>query len=81
MESRKLEIIKQLMEELQDEMQYGEEDLSSRLGRAPKVEVLKMEAEPMEEEGEISMEMGLGEELEDESPEEQLKRRLMKIRG
>ncbi len=81
MENRKLEIIQQLMEELQEEMQYGEDDLSSRLGRAPKVEVLKMEAEePLEEEGELSMELELDEEMEEESPEEKLKRRLMKIR-
>ena len=80
MESRKMEIIQQLMEELQEEMQLGEDDLSSRLGRAPKVEVVKMEAEPLEGEDEMIDDMGEME-MEEESPEEKLKQRLLKMRG
>ena len=68
------------MEELQEEMQLGEDDLSSRLGRAPKVEVVKMEAEPLEGEDEMIDDMGEME-MEEESPEEKLKQRLLKMRG
>lgn len=76
MESRKFEIIKQLMEELQEEMQYSEDDLGSRLGRA-KPEALSVEIEteePMDGD-DLAME---GEELD---PEQKLKERLLKLRG
>lgn len=91
MESRKFEIIQQLMEELQEEMQPGEEDFSSRLGRKkPGMEILKVEGEMSpKSEGEIDMDMEGreefcepmdGEEME-ESPDERFKNRLMKLRG
>lgn len=70
------EVIMGLMEDLQDKMQYGEEDFSERLGRKkPDLEMMKVEVEPMEdmeEEGYEEEEMG---------PEESLKSRLMKLRG
>ena len=85
MEGRKFEIIKQLMEELQEEMQYGEDDLSERLGRKkPGIEVMKIEGEVGD--GEMPEELGLEsgdgeEEVFEEGPEERLKSRLMKLRG
>lgn len=104
MEDRKLQIIKELMEQLQDEMSYGKEDFEERLGRKkPEVEIVKMKSESpgMEkleevvgedldgdhEEGE-SMEhkrmvLGGGDEMEMEAegPEDDLKKRLMKLRA
>jgi hypothetical protein len=82
MESKKLEMIMKLMEELQDEMQYGEEDFSSRLGRKkPEIEVVRLEGEmPLEESDEMGMADDMGEEM-DESPEMKLKSRLKKLRG
>lgn len=78
MESRKFEIIQELMDQLQEEMGHSEEELGLRLGREkPKVEVLSLEAgedlpiEGMDPEMD-EMEMG---------PEEKLKERLMKLRG
>jgi hypothetical protein len=82
MESKKLNIIMDLMQELQNEMEYGKEDFEERLGRPkPQVEVMKMEGElPMGEEMEGDMpedEMM----MEEESPDEKLKNRIMKLRG
>lgn len=98
----KLKVIQELMQELQDEMQYGKDDFESRLGREkkPEVEVLKVEGsmgeDPMLEKKEEKLGMDLdgdsemGEDPEhaemvmgedEESPEEKLKNRLMKIRG
>lgn len=60
MKGKELEIIQKLMEELQDEMQYGDEDLSERLGKGkPQVKMLEVEGElPLEGE-ESEMEGGL----------------------
>lgn len=70
------EIIMGLMEDLQDKMQYGEDDFSERLGRKkPDLEMMKVEVEPVEE-----MEEGYEDE-EEMGPEESLKSRLMKLRG
>jgi hypothetical protein len=82
MESKKLEMIMKLMEELQEEMQYGEEDFSSRLGRKkPEIEVVSLEGEmPLEESDEMDMADDMGEGM-DESPEMKLKSRLKKLRG
>lgn len=74
-----LKIIMDLMEQLQDEMKYSEDDLGERLGREkPKreVDVLKVEGEIPEEMDEMSMD-----EEEPSSPEDDLKRRLLKLRG
>lgn len=88
MDKKELQLIQQLMDKLSEEMEYGEEDLSERLGRKkPEIEVVKIEGElPLDEESEEemfdpSMEDEL--ELEDEelSPEDELKSRLMRLRG
>lgn len=74
MEERKLEIIKQLMDELQGLMEPGAEDLGERLGR-PKVKVAVESVEPevgMEDDLEGDLEMG---------PEDKLKERILKMRG
>ncbi len=81
MDKQELQIIQELMEVLQDKMQYGEDDLSERLGRKkPDVEVVKVESElPLEgatEESGLPMGDGM-----DEDPDESLKRRLMSMRG
>ena len=55
-------------------MQHSPEDLGGRLGREPAMEVEIESDEPMEGE-EFAMEGDM------EGPEEQLKQRLMKIRG
>jgi hypothetical protein len=97
--NKELDVIMELMEDLQEKMQYGEGDFEERLGRKkPGIEVMKIEgklpmgedeAEGMESEmgeDELAMEsdpmMGaeLDEELE-ESPEEKLKKRIMKMRA
>ena len=68
MENRKMEIIGQLMEELQEMMGPSSDDLGSRLGRvSPPPEV------SMESEEEMPEEFG--------SPDEKLKSRIMKMRG
>lgn len=76
MEENKFEIIKKLMEELQEEMKYGPEELGDRLGRPkPDVAVMKVETDvdPMMDESE--------DEMMEESPEDKFKKRLMKLRG
>ena len=76
MNSRKLEIIKQLMDELQEEMQYSEEDFGSRLGREkPTVEMMSLESEEPMDGDELAMEGEVS------SPDDELKDRLMKLRG
>lgn len=91
----KMSIIKELMDQLIDDMEMKPEDFDERLGRKkPDVEVLKIEGKmdpskmvegeseedlddaEMHEDLDQDMEM-----LEDESPENELKRRLMKLRG
>jgi len=90
MDKSELGIIQELMELLQDKMQYGEDDFNSRLGRKkPEVEVVKMEGDIPG--GEMGMDdssgMDMGDDSDssmmemDESPEDKLKRRLMKMRA
>lgn len=103
-----LKLISQLMDQLQGEMEYDEDDLASRLGRKkPGIEMVKIEGkmpmhgmdDPMEKMEEMTgrdldndMEMGEdpehaamvmdeGEDDEDMSPEDMLKKRLMKLRA
>ena len=76
MDDRKMEIIKELMGELESMMQPSGDEMGERLGRPkPSLEVVSMEAEgddmPMDED--MDMEM--------EEPGDDLKRRLMKLRG
>ena len=98
----KMSIIKELMDQLIDDMEMKPEDFDERLGRKkPEVEVLKiegkldpskmkgedlseeeledMEDEEMHEDADQDMEML--EQSAEESPEDELKRRLMKLRG
>jgi hypothetical protein len=73
MDDRKMQIIKQLMEELEAEMDMGADDFSSRLGK---------EMPPKEVEVSIESEMPMeDEEMLEEGPEEKLKSRLLKMRG
>lgn len=84
MDKRDLALIQELMEKLQDEMEYGEDDFAERLGRKkPEVEVLKVESELPDEEDEAmeEEEPSLPMDDEDESPEEKLKKRLLKLRS
>lgn len=96
MDDKKMEIIQQLMEELQDQMQYGEDDLGDRLGRKkPDVEIMKMgidgKDDPMmdDHDGDEDMPGGMGHGMDrgmmmdamNDDPEENLKNRLMKLRG
>jgi hypothetical protein len=75
-----LKVIQDLMADLMEKMEYGEDDFSERLGREkPKVEVMKMEmGEPEEMESEEDCMPEMEEEL---GPEEKLKQRLMKLRA
>lgn len=75
MDEHKFEIIKALMEQLEGEMKPGADEFSERLGRPkPEVSVMSLEAEGGMEgespEGEMSM-----------GPEDELKERLLKLRG
>lgn len=98
MDRRELDIIKELMGKLEDEMQYGEEDFSERLGRPKasiKIEIGKKSlGDDMDEsmDSEEGMSHGMDHEMspldEEEdylsaskSPEESLKKRLLKLRG
>jgi hypothetical protein len=92
-----LSVIKDLMEQLISEMKPGAEDFEERLGRKkPALEMVKVEAkgspmEAMEEMAgkDLEGDMEMGEDPEhaamvmDEgmSPEEKLKKRLMKLRA
>lgn len=84
------------MEELKDQMEYGEDDFAERLGRKkPGIEVVKIEGKmPMDEDMEDAEEM-MGEDLDEDmemgepeehkdaiigSPEDVLKERLMRLR-
>lgn len=85
MEKQKLEMIQKLMEDLINDMEYGESDFKERLGREePEIEaVVKMESEIPSEEISEDIEPSIEDEMamsEEESPEESLKRRLMKLR-
>lgn len=92
MDRKELEIIQELMDVLQDKMQYGEDDLSDRLGRKkPGLEVVKVEGsmpmtgkDPLEHaEGMAGADMGEDQDSMgmDEDPDDKLKRRLMSMRG
>lgn len=75
MEERKFEIIQQLMDELQEYMQPSGDELGERLGRPkPDMEISKVEVEGDPLEGDMEMAF-------EESPEDKLKERLMKMRG
>lgn len=89
-----LEIIKDLMDQLREEMKYGKDDLAHRLGRhdeiEPEVKMIKIEGdmpdevEGMDEEGDDMMgrmPFAGRETPEEEDEEDSLKRRLMKLRG
>lgn len=71
----KLKVIQQLMQELQDEMQYGEDDFAERLGKKkPDIEVVKVEGsmdqDPMLEKKEEKLGMDLDGDMEmGEDPE------------
>lgn len=75
MDRSEFEIIKELMQELEDKMQYGEDDLAERLGRKkPGVEVVKIEGkmpeDPMMEKKEEELGMDLDQDQEmGEDPE------------
>ena len=87
---KELEIIRQLMEKLEQEMSHDVDDFDSRLGRKkPDVEIMKVSRDlPLEKEEEYGEDLG-EEDLEME-PEEQgmlggeeddLMRRISKLRG
>ncbi len=89
-----LKVIMDLMQDLQNKMEYGEDDLSERLGRKkPGLEVVKIEGklpmgeeEGMEEESEMPFGMGSSKSMEEDcemedGPESQLKKRLLKLRA
>lgn len=73
MDDQKMEIIKQLMEELQDMMQPSSDDLGDRLGR-PKVEMKVESMKPMDGD-DVAMDGDM------DDPDEDFKQRLMKMRG
>ena len=93
MDKKELMMIQQLMDKLSEEMEYGEEDFSERLGRKkPEIEVIKMEGKMPMEESDMEMEDEsydpemedmdeMDMDMEESSPEDDLKRRLMKLRG
>lgn len=88
------------MDQLQGEMEYGEDDFAGRLGRKkPDLEVVKIEGD-MPLKSKENMEEMMGKDLDsdmemdenhdrasmmldgdDPSPEDELKKRLMKLRG
>lgn len=66
MDKREMQLIMELMEELQDQMKYGEEDFSERLGRKkPEIDVIKVEGK-MEDPKLEHMEEELGTDLDDD---------------
>src|SRR5690554_2777181 len=110
MKDKELEIIKELMDKLTDEMEYSEEDFAERLGRKPEIKAIKIEGElpedleeeleddleeseereveeelsvhklPLDEDDSEYEEYDYDEESEELSPEDELKKRLMKLR-
>jgi hypothetical protein len=94
---KELDVIMELMHDLQEKMEYGEDDLDERLGRRkPGVEMVKIEGKLPTKDIEVedlgdemdmaeepfSTEMALGEDDElEESPEAKLTKRIMKMRG
>lgn len=82
----KLKVIQEIMDDLQDQMEMGADDFDERLGK-PKLEVKE---EIMGKDLDGDMEMGedpehaamvMGDEGMDESPEDKLKARIMKLKG
>ncbi len=80
----KIQVIMDLMKDLQSEMEPDANDIDERLGRKkPEIAVAKIESEvplegvELEDMGEEEMELP----IEDESPEDKLKNRIMKMRG
>jgi hypothetical protein len=76
----KLKMIQDIMDGLQSEMEYGEDDFNERLGRKKPDVAVEIEAK-----GEMPEEM-MGDEfpMEDEemeTPDSKLKARLLKMRG
>lgn len=96
-EKKTLEIIKELMEQLQGEMSYGKDDFEERLGRKkPEIDVLKIEGKmdprkmgEMSESDDDDEDMMHPEDEDDAAfldsreagPEDELKKRLMKLRA
>lgn len=68
MDKKELQVIADLMEELKDQMEYGEDDFAERLGRKkPQVEVVKMEGSlPMDDEDMEHAEEMSGEDLDND---------------
>lgn len=91
MNDNKFQIIQELMDELKKEMQYSPDDLDERLGRKKPagVEVVKLEGDmggmkdPDMDKDDDSMPMSDsdGDMGMMESPEDKLKKRLMRLRG
>lgn len=78
-DDRKLEIIGQLMEELQDLMGPKEDDFGSRLGREkPDSEIMIMGSGDPGEGGDDGMD---DDDEYSDNPDDMLKSRLMKLRG
>ncbi len=77
-----MEIIKQLMEQLQDEMGHSPDELGERLGR-PKAVSIEMSSDDPDMDGDDDSGEMLGDDsdLDMNSPEEKLKARLLKMRG
>lgn len=74
-----LEIIKRLMEELTEKMEYNTDDFEARLGRKkPDMEVSVIKSDmPIDEVDEIEEVPGMG---DDEDDADSLKDRLMRLR-
>lgn len=94
MDKSELGIIQELMEFLQDKMQYGHDDLGDRLGRPkPEMAIMKVEGsmpgddamgDKMPTDDDQSPPMGMDPDKDDdmnEDPDDSLKRRLMQMRG
>jgi hypothetical protein len=82
-----LEIIQELMDDLQEKMEPSADDFNERLGK-PKIDVLKIEGKLNEEPEESPMREAMPGDMEEDmmeeempSPEDELKNRLMKLRG
>jgi len=86
----KLKVIQEIMDDLQDKMQDGPDDFDERLGKKPDVAAMVVAGKgmpgddddgdmpPMGGDQDMPMDMGM---MDDESPEEKLKARIMKMRG
>ncbi len=87
MDDKQMEIIKQLMEELQETMQPSHDDLGDRLGRPKQVEVMKLGVGGIDpdmdgdDDSDPSMDPDMDHEMDPKmSPDDDLKRRLMQLR-